>query len=210
MDKEYIFTLIALLIGLMILAGCTSLSSGSQTAAGIQRTCIGTCQAGQAATDGYHNHQQFTLNRVLYLPQPYTDPDPAPGSEWHNWNYLILDVTVENLQTDASTALGNLKLTDATGKEITCFYRDPTELTTIYATDEIIPNKSMSGHIACVLQPNARAPYSFEYGFDSWYPALSGSGKHAVYTVSSWANADYAGIEKRPALGMPAGVTVKK
>jgi hypothetical protein len=210
MDKEYIFLLIALLVGMLILAGCTNLAQNSQGSAGMPATCVGTCQPGQKATDGYHNHQQFSLNRVLFLPQPYTDPNPAPGAQWHNWNYLILDVTVENLQVDTPTELGTLKLKDASGAEITCFYREPTELTTIYVTDLIVPSKSMSGNIACVLPPAARAPFTLEYGFDNWYPAQGGSGKHAVYTLSSYATVDYTSIAKRPALGMPDGVAVKK
>jgi|WetSurMetagenome_2_1015567.scaffolds.fasta_scaffold06151_8 hypothetical protein len=210
MDNEILFSSAAILIGMLIVAGCTGFNGNNQNPAGIARTCIGDCQAGQASTDGYHNHQQFTLNRMVYLPQPYMDLNPAPGAEWHNWNYLVLYVTVENLQVDAPTELGILELKDASGKKMNCFYRDPTELTTIYATDEIVPNKSMSGTIACVLSPDARAPFTLEYGFDSWYQALGGSGKHAVYTVSSYDTGTYAGIEKRPALGMPGGVTVKK
>ena len=77
----------------------------------LPQTCIGDCKIGQSATDGKYNHQKFTLNAAYILKHPYNDPDPDIGKEWHNWDWVVLDVSLENLRPKESTYYGIDELT---------------------------------------------------------------------------------------------------
>jgi len=143
------------------------------------------------------------LNRVVRLHQPYIDQDPDPGFEWHNWDYLILNVTIENIRPEKSTNVGMIIVNDANGKDITCDSNIRRELTTLYWGDEIPSHQSVTGSISCYLQPNAQIPYDVEYRFLGY-----SNEQYAHYTIYSYGNSDYSSIEKNPKLGIPSGVKV--
>lgn len=203
------FFVICILGIVLFFSGCTSTnsepSSINSNSNSISTTCIGNCQIGQSATDGYYNFQKFTLNQVTRLHQPYFDPDPDPGFEWHNWDYLILNVTIESIRPEKSTEVGGIRVKDANGKEITCAYHIPQQLTTIYSGDSISAHQKVMGNIACYLRPDAKIPYNIEYVFQGF-----SNGEPAKYSISSYSESNYANIEKNPKLGIPSGVKINQ
>lgn len=199
MKKCFIALMIFFTIISICITGCISSQSvqKASTTPTISKTCIGDCKISQSATDGYYNHQQITLNQVTILKQPYIDPDPNLGKEWHNWDWLVLNLSIKNLRPEKSITYGIDELTDANGKSITCFESQPLELTT-FNFDVIQTGETRTGNIACILPPEAKTPLKFEYGFDSWSEEHYGHGKHAIFTISNFENGNYATIEKNP------------
>lgn len=209
-EKTFFALIICLIIFTIFVTGCVSSQSVQKTStpSTISKTCIGECKISQSATDGYYNHQQITLNQVTVLKQPYIDPDPNIGKEWHNWDWLVLNISIKNLRPEKAITYGIDELTDADGKSITCFESLPLELTT-FDFDLIKTGETRTGNIACVLSPEAKTPLKFEYGFDSWSEEHYGHGKHAIFFISNFENGNYATIEKNPNGRLPDNGGVK-
>jgi len=187
-----------------------------QSSKSLPQNCIGDCMIGQSATDGYYNHQKITLNQVYYLMQPYIDPDPDPGSEYHNWDWIILDITIENLRPEKPTDFGfgslDAEYYDANrdNNMITCFdtAMQNLELTT-FDFSGIPAGEKRRGNIGCVVNPQAKLPLYFEYGFDNWFYQSQGKGKHATFTIDKFVTIQYADIDKSKEGRLPYGVSVR-
>ena len=164
----------------------------------LPQTCIGDCKIGQSATDGKYNHQKFTLNAAYILKHPYNDPDPDIGKEWHNWDWVVLDVSLENLRPKESTYYGIDELKSPNNADIQCFgnkLHSDIELTTLDFND-IAPGEVRRGKIGCLIEPTAQLPFTYEYYFDDWVGEKSGrGGKTAKVTIDKFTPLEYDSIK---------------
>ena len=162
-------------------------------------TCIGNCFIGQSATDGYYNTQKLTLNRVFYLKQPYFDPNNPDIDNWQNWDWILLDISLTNIDSENPIYYGTDELTDVINQQNMCLpgglERGATELTDFDKYSPIKPGEVRRGNISCVINPNRIRPLKFEYGFDNWNYANSGRGKHAIFLIDKFTSLDYNSIK---------------
>jgi len=162
-------------------------------------SCIGNCFIGQSATDGYYNTQKITINRVFYLKQPYFDPEYTDIKNWHNWDWILLDVSLTNIGSEKPIYYGIGELTDVLNQKNSCFPGGfggaSVELTDFDMYTPIKPGETRRGNISCVIDPNGIKPLKFEYGFDNWYYAESGRGKHSIFLIDIFTPLDYNSIK---------------
>jgi len=168
-------------------------------------SCIGNCFIGQSAKDGYFNDQKITLNRVFYLKHPYTDPNHPNIDNWHNWDWILLDISLTNTGSDKLISYGRGEVLDElnNNNRNICFGRE-VELTDFQFSD-IKPGETRRGNIACVIDPHAIRPLNFEYTFNHWYTAIpsgqtiivsdSGHGKEAIFAIDKYIQIDYNSIK---------------
>ena len=162
----------------------------------IPQTCIGDCKIGQSATDGLFNHQKFTLNSVYYLKHPYNDPDPDVGHEWHNWDWVMLDISLENLRPEKTTDFDSFrKLTGANDVDMQCWSNHGVELSD-YDFYDIPPGEVRKGKMGCLVDPKATMPFTFYYYFDDWWGEKTGDGgKTAKFLIDKFTPLDYNSIK---------------
>jgi hypothetical protein len=165
------------------ISGCSSTpSSASPITPSVSlrtQSCIGNCIVGQSATDGYYNHQKITVNKVSYLTHPYNDPDPDVGYEWHNWDWIILNISIENLRSEKTTDYGIWEMKGANKVDLQCWHKENVELSD-YNFMNIPPKEVRTGKIGCLIDPKATMPFTFYYYFDNWYGIKSGDGGSAA------------------------------
>lgn len=205
MGKYFIALITFLLIFCISLAGCVS-SKTVQSKSNevytpistptLPQTCIGDCKIGQSATDGKYNHQKFTLNAAYLLKHPYNDPDPDIGKEWHNWDWVVLDVSLVNLRSEKSTDYGIADLVSANSDaDITCMTHTGVELTNLTYT-AIPPGEVRHYWIGCVIDPKTKLPLTYNYYFDDWYGEKSGNGGiTAKFLIDQLTPLDYDSIK---------------
>ncbi|MCX6691525.1 MAG: hypothetical protein NTW33_05590 [Methanoregula sp.] len=158
-------------------------------------SCIGTCFIGQSATDGDTNNQKITINRVFNIKQPYYDPKYPSIDYWHNWDWILLDISLTNTGSEKPIYFGFTELTDVLGKEYTCFNggygSTGVELTDLQAGSLNI-GETRRGNFSCVVDPRAIKPLKFEYEFDGGFIY---NGKNAVFLIDKYTPLDYNSIK---------------
>jgi hypothetical protein len=160
-------------------------------------SCIGTCFIGQNATDGYFNDQKIRINRVFYLKQPYVDPqDPVNDKIWHNWDWILLDVSLTNTNSEKPIQYHMGELTDVTNQKYWCFPGGfggaSVELTDFDIYTPLNVSETRRGNISCSIDPHAIRPLKYDYRFDNGY---SDKGKHAVFLIDKFDPLDYNSIK---------------
>jgi hypothetical protein len=162
--------------------------------------CFGNCKIGQTATDGYYNRQKITINRVFYIKHPYDDPTWPSIENWHNWDWILLDISLTNTDSKNLTLYGRGELTQGWNKRLYCFpggYGGAgVELTDFDIYAEIKPGETKNGNISCVVDPNGIKSYKFEYDFDNWYtPYPHDKGQNAVFVIDQFIPLEYNSIK---------------
>lgn len=179
-------------------ASSSSAPISTSGSASLPQICIGDCKIGQSATDGKYNHQKFTINTVYFLKHPYIDPDPDIGHEWHNWDWVLLDISLENLRSEKIADYGIGELKAANNADLQCFgnrLHSDIELTD-FDFNNIAPGEVRRGNISCLIDPTATMPFTYYYYFDDWYGEKSGQGgKTAKFVIDRFIQLDYNSIK---------------